>query len=103
VDYQNAPTPVHQRSASIPSTKFHSRKFLFSHDSLPQIFPKQFHRKFFPGLSQKIFPAHAMNARFAIFQNAASHLSPGSCIHSQPHAADPEKRIEKTALPFIPA
>jgi hypothetical protein len=23
---------------------------------------------FFPGISQKIFPAHAMNARFAIFQ-----------------------------------
>jgi hypothetical protein len=40
-----------------------------------KFFPKQFYRKFFPGLSQKIFPAHAMNARFAIFQNPASHLS----------------------------
>jgi len=59
--------PVHQRSAPIPSTKFHLRKFLFSHDSLPQIFSKTISPEIFPGLSQKIFPTNAMIARFAIF------------------------------------
>jgi len=33
-----------------------------------RFFPKQFPQKFFPGLSQKNFPAHTINARFAIFQ-----------------------------------
>ena len=62
------PTPIPHRSSSIFSTKFHPRKIFFSHDRLHQIFPKTISPENFPGFSQKIFSAHAMNARFAIFQ-----------------------------------
>jgi len=63
---------LHERSASglitLLTMKFPPRKFLFSNDQLHQIVPKQIHRKFFQGFSQNNFPAHATNARFAIFQ-----------------------------------
>jgi len=67
-----------------------------------RFFPKQFHRKFFPGLSQNIFPANATIAQFAIFQKCriapfARFLHP--IIQSPPHAADPEKR--KLCRPLI--
>ena len=65
---EDRPTPIPHRSSSIFSTKFHPRKIFFSHDRLHQIFPKTISPENFPGFSQKIFPAHAMNARFAIFQ-----------------------------------
>ena len=69
-------------------------------------FPKHFHQKFFPELSQKTFPAHATIARFAIFKNAASHLSPDSCIQSPRHTADPESKLVSASPPlsiYLPA
>ena len=47
--------------------------------------------------------ASATHTRFAIFQNAASHLSQSSCIHSSPHSADPEsKPVSASPLFFHP-
>jgi len=82
------------------SAKFHSRKFLFKQNPFHQIFPKTISPKIFPGISSKIFPAHAMNARFAIFQNTASHLSLNSCIRAPRHAADSENRNENNSPSF---
>ncbi len=42
--------------------------FFSSKIRLNKFFPKRFHQKIFPGLLQKIFPAHATKPRFAIFQ-----------------------------------
>jgi len=67
----NPPTPSHQRSVSLHGTLQRNsirENFNSAMIDFPRFFPKQFHRKFFPGSSQKIFPANAMNARFAIFQ-----------------------------------
>ncbi len=55
----------------------------------PGFFPKQFHRKFFPGLHKKFFPAHAMNAWFVFFQKCriasfARFLHPVPTSYSQP-------------------
>ena len=46
-----------------------------------------------PNFPQKIFPAHAMNARFAIFLKMPHRtFREDSCIQFQPHAADPESK-----------
>jgi len=72
-----------------PSTKF---------------FPKQFPQKLFPKLSQKIFPAHAMNARFAIFRKCRI-ASFARIPASTPRFMQPTLKtgMKKTALPSRPA
>jgi len=67
-----------------------------------KFFPKQFRQKFSPGLSQKIFPAHAMNARFAIFRKC--RIAPFARIPvSNPRLmdADPESK-PVSASPLLP-
>jgi len=64
-----------------------------------KFFTKQFHRKFFPGLSQKIFPTNATNARFAIFQK--SRIAPFARIPaSNPHFMQPTLKNEKNTPSF---
>ena len=67
--------------------------FNFAMIDFTKFFPKQFHRKFFPGLSQKIYPAHATITRFAIFQKcriASFARMPAS--NSRPAYPVPAKR-----------
>jgi len=75
---------------------FLERIFLknFSHTkNIFWIFPKTIFPEIFPELSPKNFPAHAMNARFAIFLKMPHRIfREDSCIPSQPHAADPESK-----------
>jgi hypothetical protein len=55
-------------------------------------FPKQIPQKLFPGFSQKIFPAHATNARFAIFQKC--RIAPFARIPaSNPYLTQPTLNI----------
>jgi len=99
------PSPLHL-IARLPPPPGNSirENFNSSDDRLHQIFPKTISPKIFPELSQKIFPAHAMNPRFAIFQKCRiAHFA--RIPASKPHLMQPtlKNENEKTALPFIPA
>jgi len=99
-DQLRPPSP--HRSASIT---FHG--IPFAKISTPamtdftRFFPKQFHRKFFSELSPKIFPAHAMNARFVIFQKC--RIAPfARFLHPIPTSfSRPGKPERKTGLPLL--
>jgi hypothetical protein len=60
----------------------------FSHTkNIFWIFPKTISKKKFPETSQKIFPAHATNARFAIFLKMPHRtFRETSCIQSPRYA-----------------
>jgi hypothetical protein len=65
-------------------------------------FPKQFPKKKFPETSQKIFPTHATNARFAIFLKMPHRtFRETSCIQSPRYATDPESK-PVSANPLLP-
>ncbi len=83
-----------------PPPKSHPRKFLSSHNSLHQIFPKTISPKIFPGNFTKNFPAHAMNARFAIFSKMPHHifrLTPAS----KPHLMEPTLKTRSKKQPIL--
>ena len=70
------------------SKKFlaHKKYFLdLSQNNFAGNFSRDFHKKFSRHTRQ------SPGSRFS--QNTASHLSPDSCIHSPPHAADPESKL----------
>jgi len=66
-------------------------------------FPAQFRHKLFPGISQKNFPCTRDNHPVRDFPKMPHRTFRQIPVSkSLPHAADPEKRNEKTAHPFIP-
>ncbi len=85
LDYQNSPTPTHQRLASItPHRNSIRENFNFGDDRLPQIFPKTFSPKTFSG----IFPKNLSGKRdespvrdFPKMPHRTFHQSPASRHH----------------------
>jgi len=66
----------------------------------PKFFPKQFSRKFFPELSQKIFCGKRTKRQVRDFPKMPHRIfRDNSCILTQPHKADPESKLDQPA-PF---
>ncbi len=88
---KNFKTLTTQQRVPAHPAKFHSRKFLSSHNSLHRIFPKTISSKIFPGT----FPKHLSGTRnerpvrnFPKMPHRT--FREDSCIQSPRHAADPE-------------
>jgi hypothetical protein len=90
---KHSPIPAPHRSASIPSTKFHSRKFLFSHNPLHQIFPKTISPEIFPGTFTKNLSDTRDERTVRDFPKMPHRIfREDSCIQSSRHAADPASK-----------
>ena len=73
--------------------------FKFGDDRLHQIFPKTLSPEIFPGTFTKKFPAHAMNARFAISQKF--RIASFARIPASNHLMQPTLKTGTKKQPFL--